>query len=380
MARKSIIIINKVYDKLLSFGVSTVVSKVRLSAYKFPNKKLEGEEEWVKKWSVLGHANRRWYGLYSHFIGTNIRIVPDDIMSNVIEPILNPVRYRSLYEDKNMLDNFFMTQFAEKITPLTLLRNINGIFYTGLFKHVDKEKAGGIIKSGMTERLISKASIDENSGRSIYFWQKDGDVYKEVKTKLELSVETLLCLYPNGNYILQEVVKQSEWMSYFCPTSVNTLRIHMYRSVKDNKPHLVNAVLRMGRNGSLVDNSHAGGAFCGIRKDGSLGDFVLDQSAVKQTIFNGIDFSKEHFVVPEWDKIEEFCNKVMLSIPHMRNLALDVMINVNGEPRIIEYNTDKFALYFYQLTTSSVFDEYTDEVIEYCCQHKDEATRIFVTF
>lgn len=65
-----------------------------------------------------------------------------------------------------------MTQFAEKITPLTLLRNINGIFYTGLFKHVDKEKAGGIIKSGMTERLISKASIDENSGRSIYFWQK----------------------------------------------------------------------------------------------------------------------------------------------------------------------------------------------------------------
>ena len=90
----------------------------------------------------------------------------------------------------------------------------------------------------------------------------------------------------------------------------------MYRSVKDNKPHLVNAVLRMGRNGSLVDNSHAGGAFCGIRKDGSLGDFVLDQSAVKQTIFNGIDFSKEHFVVPEWDKIEEFCKLICIVLDY----------------------------------------------------------------
>ena len=109
MARKSIKIINKVYDKLLSLGCSTVVSKVRLSAYKFPNKQLEGEEEWEKKWSVLGHVNRQWYRLYAHFIGTNIDIVPDDIMSNVIEPILNPIRYRSLYEDKNLLDIFFMT-------------------------------------------------------------------------------------------------------------------------------------------------------------------------------------------------------------------------------------------------------------------------------
>lgn len=266
MARKSIIVINKVYDKLLSFGVSTVVSKVRLSAYKFPNKKLEGEEEWVKKWSVLGHANRCWYRLYSHFIGPNIGIVPDDIMSNVIEPILNPVRYRSLYEDKNLLDNFFMTQFAEKITPLTLLRNINGVFYSDSFECIDKEEADSIIEVGMAERLISKASIDENSSRGIYFWEKDGSVYQEVKSKTELSVEALLCLYPNGNYILQEVAKQSEWMSYFCPTSVNTLRIHMYRSVKDNKPHLVNAVLRMGRNGSLVDNAHAGGSFVVLKK------------------------------------------------------------------------------------------------------------------
>ena len=70
----------------------------------------------------------------------------------------------------------------------------------------------------------------------------------------------------------------------------------------------------------------------------------------------------------------------MLALPHMRNLALDVMIDKNGKPKIIEYNTDKFSTFFYQLTTSAVFAEYTDEVIEYCCKHMKDATRIYVTF
>lgn len=47
---------------------------------------------------------------------------------------------------------------------------------------------------------------------------------------------------------------------------------------------------------------------------------------------------------------------------------------------IIEYNTDKFATFFYQLTTSAVFAEFTDEVIEYCKNNKDKASRVFVTF
>ena len=42
MARKAITYVNKVYDKLLSLGVSTVVSNARLKEYIFPNKKRRG--------------------------------------------------------------------------------------------------------------------------------------------------------------------------------------------------------------------------------------------------------------------------------------------------------------------------------------------------
>ena len=381
MARKPIEIINKAYDCLLKYGVATIVCKARLNDYNFDySAKANGEDEWYKKWSKLGKTNKKWYRLYSSFIGKDMNIVPDDIMSNVIEPILNPVRYRSLYEDKNLLDNFFMTQFKESITPPTLLRCINGAIYTETFEFIDENRATLLLSDYKAKKLISKASIDENSSRGIYFWEKDGAEYRLINQDIVLSIENLKNLYPSGNFILQEVAVQSEWMNHLCPTSVNTLRIHMYRSVIDNKPHLVNAVVRIGKDGSLVDNAHAGGVWCGIRKDGTLLDFVIDQYANTQTQFNGIDFSKEKLQVPNWGKIEAFCEKVLLSLTHMRNLALDVMIDKDGNPKIIEYNTDKFSTFFYQLTTSSVFDEYTDEVFEYCRKNIENATRIFVTF
>lgn len=381
MARKSIKWINKVYDYILSTGVSKIVCKKRLAAFNYPNEKKTRENEWVKKWSCLGQTNKQWYRLYSHFIGENVDIVPDDIMSNVIEPILNPVRFRSLYEDKNLLDNYFMTQFSKRITPPTLLRNINNALFSGNFDFIEPQIVGTILNKSQSKRLISKASIDENSARGIYFWERRGNDYIIKDGDEVLCMDTLSKFYPNGNYIIQEVAEQSEFMNYLCSTSVNTLRVHMYRSVKDEKPHLVNAVVRIGKEGSLVDNAHAGGSWCGIHKDsGELQDFVIDQHAEKRTVFNGIDFSKERLCIPNWAQVEKFCEDVMLCLPHMRNLALDVMINKDGNPMIIEYNTDKFATFFYQLTTSAVFAEFTDEVIEYCKNNKDKASRVFVTF
>ena len=61
------------------------------------------------------------------------------------------------------------------------------------------------------------------------------------------------------------------------------------------------------------------------------------------------------------------------------NIAMFVMINKEGKTMNIENNTDKYAIFFYQLTTSAVFVEYKDEVIEYCHNNMDEAFHIFVT-
>lgn len=44
--------------------------------------------------------------------------------------------------------------------------------------------------------------------------------------------------YFGRDFIIQECVEQSEYISQFNPSSVNTLRLSMYRSVKDNKCHI----------------------------------------------------------------------------------------------------------------------------------------------
>lgn len=38
--------------------------------------------------------------------------------------------------------------------------------------------------------------------------------------------------------------------------------------------------------------------------NGKLSDFACDEYGVKRSVYNGIDFSKEEFIIPNWDKIK----------------------------------------------------------------------------
>ena len=58
-------------------------------------------------------------------------------------------------------------------------------------------------------------------------------------------------------------------MAQFNSTSVNTLRIVVYRSVTDNNLYVTNSILRIGLKDSVIDNAHAGGVFIGIDNNGN---------------------------------------------------------------------------------------------------------------
>ena len=232
MARSIIGRINGVYDYLLSKGVSTRVMDFRLKAFEFKDVHADLEEEWVENWKCLGTPNRHLYRLYSGFIGPNVNIVPDDIMSNVIEPILNPVRYRSVYEDKNMIDRFLQPHYNRKVTPDTILRSIGTILFDKDYNQVNFRDVNKLLQNANYPRIIVKPSIDANSGKGILFFNKnsrDGKFY-ELNEGKELTFDFLSLEYKT-DYIIQECVTQSDFMAQFCPTSINTFRMHAYRSV-----------------------------------------------------------------------------------------------------------------------------------------------------
>lgn len=338
-----------------------------------PNKPCPGEDQWIEKWSVLGKANPIYYRLFSRYIGNDLNIIPEDICRNIVEPILDPLRYCPYYSDKNIFDKLF----KEGTMPLTLFRKMNGFYYDAAYNDLQLEndrELKALLNSHDLDKIVIKPSVDSSSGNGVKLFQRKDDEWIEIGGKENLSLAYLAKNY-GPDFIVQECLQQADYMGYYNPTSVNTLRLTLYRSVKDNECYIPSAIIRIGGKGSLVDNAHAGGGYVGIHSDGTLCKKVLNQYGESISVFNDIDFNLEH-KIPNWDQVVDFAKYIGKNIPHHRLLALDIMIDSAGTPRLIEFNCEGYSMWLFQFTVSSALGEYTDEIIEYCKKNMQKAEKL----
>ncbi len=319
-----------------------------------------------KRWAGLGYwVNPIYYRIFSNYVTPDVDFVPEDISHNVIETLLNPPLYRGYYSDKNMFDKVLSD--IPGACPQTLFRRIGGFYYDVKYKNLSM-MSNDILNSYILnyETIIVKPTIDTSSGIGIHFFKRKEGIWKEISSGQELTL-SLLDEVIGDDYIVQEVMKQSSFMQQFNSSSVNTIRIFTYRSVKDNRVHVLNAIMRIGRTGSLVDNAHQGGATIGINiETGELNHFMVDQDAKFFTSFNGIDFEKSTFIIPEWERIKKFAKSIAEANVYHRCLNMDIMIDEIGNPRFIEYNLTQMSVWLFQFNNSSCYGKYTDEIIEYC--------------
>ena len=182
-----------------------------------------------------------------------------------------------------------------------------------------------------------------------------------------------MCSY-GQDFVLQEAIEQHDYLRQFSKTSSNTLRVMTYRSVIDDEVMLMAAALRIGQNGSFVDNLFSGGCFAPIDlQTGKLGNELYDRYWRVQSQMNGIDFANNEFVLPFWNEACEFAKNVARQIPYARLLALDVIVDVFGKPRLIEFNVDDFDWSMAMACTRTVpFGTKFFEVIEYCLRYKND--------
>lgn len=370
--------IYKYWGSLMAIGLTLYYNKWCKSILKqqnIPNKKVEGEDEYLKKWKQLSHyVNTKYYRIFSQYIKPDPNIVPEDICHNVIEHVLNPVKHRVFYSDKNMYDKLF----TKGTLPTTILRCIENSFYDDSYNTVDSDKISEIINNIPYNAVILKPTIDSCSGHGVLLYIKGDDGFLYNKSDNKRLTNEILCSYGN-NWILQECVEQHSFMSKFNKTSVNTLRVLVYRSPIDNKPKVLNSIMRIGQKGSHLDNAHAGGLFVGISKNGTVGKFLCDQYGNKYKEFNDINFSDSEFKIPEFDKIIKFSEYISRTIIHLRLLSLDIMIDKNGTPRLIEFNVYALGTWAFQFATHCVFGECTDEIIKYCKEQKSKIERVRVS-
>lgn len=319
-----------------------------------------GEDEWMKKWSGFAiPVNPNYFRLYSYYMNDIQSCIPEDIFEYCCSPMLNPVHLSGYFSDKNLFDKILPSGYCAK----TFFRCMNGQLmdsnYTPL-KLYNEE----ILSFIPNDAIIVKPTVGSCGGAGVNLFHKKGDCYVNIETGNILNLEWLSKNY-NGNYIVQEVLAEHESLSKFNSTSVNTIRAVIYRSVVTNEIHFINAVLRFGAAGKHVDNGHAGGHFIAINKEGKLGNYALDSTGRKYSYDNNIDFTQEH-TIPNWNRIVDFAKSVASYVPYHHVIALDLMLDTHGEPKIIEYNIGGFSSWLFQFAGLSCFDRFTDEIIEYC--------------
>ena len=342
-----------------------------LALHHFNDEKAPGEDAYLALWHSLSkHVEPYSYRFFRHFCGDTPRIVPEDIGHSVIEDVLCPSSYRAVYSDKNL---FPLIVGKENLPRIFFYRINGGGLLDSAYRPVDRDILSYL---DSVDSLILKPSVHTSSGQGIKKFTRKGDGFVSVDKGLALTKEYLMSY--NDNFCIQEAVEQHPFLSMLCPSSVNTIRISLYKSVKTDEPIVTASILRVGKAGKYVDNAHSGGYFAGIdKKTGELSKYVMDQYGNKLEEWNGIDYTKEPLVIPNWNKVLAFARTIGDRILHHRLIALDIALDKNGNPVLIEYNVGQFSYWLFMYTNQEVFGEYTDEVIDYCKKQYPKLKRNF---
>ncbi len=110
---------------------------------------LEGERKWLEKWRKwVPNVKPMAYRVFSHYLGSDMNIVPYEVTDVIVEPILNPREYCEFYNDKNSLGFLFPQDMYQK----AYLRRINGNYYDPLVA-----TGGANLYLTMKRKRLSKA-------------------------------------------------------------------------------------------------------------------------------------------------------------------------------------------------------------------------------
>ena len=271
--------------------------------------------------------------------------VPNNIYHCELLPKANIHRYGTVLGDKNLCDNLFP---GENVVH-SILKNMNGYYYYE-GQPVSEEEAVCLCQN--LERVIIKPSRKTHGSGVQMFSSKDGITDIKGKTVAQLFKEY------KQDFLVQEWVRQHERMAALNSTSVNTIRVLSYRSGMEVL--IIYSVVRIGRSGSVIDNQCAGGISTTVSKEGRLGKYAFGGYAEDNIIKTDTGIMLEGYELPSYYKVIEFVKRLHLLLPFFNIVGWDVAIQEDGEPVLIEFNTNPGLS---QSAFKSGMGEYTERII-----------------
>ncbi len=275
--------------------------------------------------------------------------IPRGFYKTHLSSVLNQKTQWPALLDKNL----YYRIFEEFEQPYPIVQNINGFYYINN-KQVDQDKAVKRIKSN-DRLLVIKPSLETGRGKMVLAFSVVGDLTSYRKH----TIEGLLSFYKK-DFVVQEFVKQSSFLSALNPKSLNTFRVVSY--LNQSGSHVLSVNIKVGGSGSYTDNYSTGGLMCGVDENGKLKSrgFTKKGEILDKTL-TGIML--EGYDIPNYESIIQMVKLMHLKVPYFKLISWDIAMNEHNRPVLIEYNTYNQG-FEQQMCNGPIFGKFTDEIFE----------------
>lgn len=273
------------------------------------------------------------------------RIVPEEIFISDIEPTLNGITDLSLLANKSL----YYKLYDPSLFPVPFLHVIEGRPYDADLIAMRSEALDAYIDT-LPYPVLSKPNKGTAGGVGVAVSSTPDELRRQLGLHADL--------------VVQELIHQDQFFQKFNSRGLNTIRVNLYRSVKDDKVRFLNCALRMGVGGSL-DNLTGGGIVCHINDEGFLSGVARNKYGAP---FKRHPDTQLAFIdkIPKYEELKAVALAVGEQVAYGRLFSLDMCLDQQGNWRLIEINMHGQTIRFAQYAGVPFFGSFTEEVVEFC--------------
>lgn len=275
------------------------------------------------------------------------KYIPASIYNSEIIHRFNKFQFRHAYVDKG----FYDTLFPDFNRPKTIIKNVNGYYYDD---HHPISAAEAVERCSNLKEAIIKPSLGGTWGEGVRLVQSANGVV----TNMNTSVKALFDSYKQS-FIVQERLEQHPDMGKLNPTSLNTIRVMSYR--RGDEIIILYAVIRIGRNGQVIDNETAGGIKADIDlSTGKIKGVAFGNAKEKLMPKTDVGTVLDGFQIPCFNEIIDMVKAMHYQLPYFNMVGWDMSIDKDGKPALVEWNR---AAELSQVAHGPAFGDLTEEIL-----------------
>ena len=150
-----------------------------------------------------------------------------------------------------------------------------------------------------------------------------------VKSDAIIPAEYFKQLIAEGEHIIEGRIQQSSVMSQLNASSVNTVRCITMNTKSGIK--ILYTFLKVGRNGSFVDNGGAGGILAGIDENtGVINTHGYDEFITEYICHPDSNVEFVGYAFPYWNEMKDMCCEMAAKLPAVRCIGWDLALTDQG--------------------------------------------------